>query len=509
MSRRPFLLGVDQGTSGSRAIILDDEGGLRGYAYRSLPRLHPRPDWVEQDPDIVAAGVAQTIAEAMAMAGCHPGEIAAVGLASQRNTDFVWDAGTGRPLAHAITWQDMRTLPLMDEFAAWPGAADARYRLGYPVAPYMASLHLAWRLRHDAAVRAAAQDGRLRVGQSAAWLIQALGRPNGHRLDRSLAQATGLYDLRADRYWAPWLEWVGVPASALPAASPTLADYGHLTVRDASGREAAVPVRAMIGDQQAALFGHDCRHIGDADCTHGTASYVKIFVGHEAPALDQMDTLYAWDLGEGQTHCLEAQTTVTGAVIRWLREQMHLFDSYPEMDRLAASVPDAGGVLFVPAFTGLNVPVNDRRARGVILGLSLGTTTAHLSRAMLEAIAHQLRAILETVAAETGLRPAQLLVGGGVAASDIACQIQADLLGLPVLRPAFTETTARAAALLAGLGAGTWTAAALPPLPGGHVAFSPALPAARRDADYARWQEGVALAQRWGEHEVPATVPEN
>jgi glycerol kinase len=495
---KPYVLGIDQGTSGSRALIVDRDGGVRGYAYQPVARLHPLPDRVEQEPAAVAAGVEEVIAGALEAAGCVPDEIAAVGIASQRNTDFAWDAASGRPLANAITWQDLRTLPLLDELKTWPRAPEARYRLGYAPGPYMTALHLAWRMRHEPAIRAAAEDGSLRLGLSSAWLINALGRPSGHCMDTSLVQAMGLYDFRSGDYWSEWLEWLGVPRAALPAATPTIHDFGTLRLADRQGRAADVPIRAMIGDQQAALFGHDCRVSGRAECTQGTATFVKVFAGAEAPCQEIIDVFYAWDTGQGQTYCLEAPTTVVGAAIRWMQE-LRLFDEYAELDKFASAVVDSGGVMFVPAFTGLNAPYNDPQTRGTILGMTLGTGRGHIIRAFLESIGYQIRAILETIERHDGTVVGELLVGGGVTASDIACQIQANLTGIPILRPTFTETTAYAAALLAGLGCGTWPdEASLPPAPGTRTVFEPRGEPGERDAGYARWQDAVRLAREWG-----------
>lgn len=498
MTVAPFVLGIDQGTSGSRAVVMDQEGSVRGYAYRPLPRAYPQPGWVEQDPWAVATTVAEAMAEAVAQAGCRSSEIAACSIACQRNTDFVWDAASGRPLANAITWQDLRTLPLMAELDRWELAAERRYRLGYYPGPYSSALHLAWRMANEPAVAAAAREGTLRIGLSAAWLLTALGRPAGHCMDHSLVQALGLYDFRSRRYWPEWLERLGVPAYALPEAQPTLHPFGTLQLVDRYGRTADVPVLATIGDQQAALFGYGCHRAGEAECTHGTATFVDVFVGDHPPEQARVNVYFAWDLGDGPAYCLEADATVTGAAVRWMREGLRLFDRDEELEQLAASVPDSGGVVFVPAFTGLNVPYNDHSARGTLLGLTLGTTRGHIARAFLEALGFQVRAILETIAAETGLRVDRLYLGGGLSASDLACQVQADLLGIPTVRPGVTETTARGAALLAGLAAGLWRRLEdLPPLPGPLTVFDPRLSAEARDAAYARWQRAVARAQRW------------
>lgn len=525
---KPYLLGIDQGTSGSRALILDDQGQVRGYGYRALARLYPQSGWVEQDPDAVVAGAVEAIADALDSAGCRPDEIAACGIACQRNTDFIWDAHTRRPVANAVTWQDLRTMPLLPELAAWPQADLRRQRLGYFPGPYSSSLHLAWRMRHDPAVAAAVRNGQTRIGFSAAWLLAAIGQPAGHAMDYSLVQATGLYDFRAEHYWNEWLELLGIPPAPLPQAVPTTHNFGTLDLT-AAGGTAAVPVMAMSGDQQSALFGYDCRRPGDAECTLGTASFVNVCLGSRAPESDKVNIYFAWSLpttadrrrttddnqtttGVDQskiqnlkskivhTYCLEAETAATGSAIRWMHEHVRFIDHYTELGPLAASVPDSAGVVFVPAFTGLFVPYNDPTARGTILGMTLGSTRAHIVRAFVEALAFQVRAILETIEAETGLRVEQLKLGGGVSSSSELCQILADQLGLPLIRPSFAETTARAAALLAGLSAGVWpTLSDLPPIPGDYTTFEPRLSADQRNTAYSRWQRAIERAQGWSE----------
>ncbi len=498
MPNPSYVVGIDQGTSGSRALVLDREGQVRGYGYRPLVRLYPEPGRVEQDPFTVAATVSDAIAEALGRANITPADVAAVGIASQRNTDFAWDSQTGHPVGHAITWQDLRTVDLVGELSAWPQASHWRERLGYFPGPWSSAMHLAWRMRYDPPFADAAHAGRLRVGPSAEWLLVALGEARSHAADLSLVQQMGMYDFRAHGYWDEWLACLGVPRTILPDAAPTVHDYGVLRLTGVDGREVAVPALAMIGDQQAALYGYDCRRAGDAECTHGTATFVDVCTGSHAPQQERINIYYAWQMGGGITYCMEADATVTGAAIRWMRESARLFDRDEEVGLLAASVPDAGGVVFVPAFTGLNVPYNDHNARGTILGLTLGSHRGHIVRAFLEALGYQVRAILETIAAQAGIHVSQLYLGGGVSASDLACQIQADMLGIPTVRPAFTETTARAAALLAGIGAGIWSADALPPLPSAVTVFEPRLSADERDAGYARWQRAVETVRAWG-----------
>lgn len=498
MPAQAYLLGIDQGTSGSRALILDRDGQVCGYGYWPLPCLYPQAGWVEQHPDAVVTGVCEAITAAIGQAGCRPSDIAACGIAGQRNTDFVWDARTRRPVANAITWQDLRTGPLLAELKTWEHAAERRRRLGYFPGAWSSAMHLAWRLRHQPETIAAARAGTLRIGFSANWLLESLGQPVGHLLDVGLVQQMGLFDFRAYRYWTEWLDLLNIPLEALPQPVPTLHNFGTLRLTGPAGEGADVPVRAVIGNEQAALFGHHCHQPGEAECTHGTASFVDVFVGDYAPVQEKLNVYFAWHLGDQPTYCLEADTTVSGAAIRWMKEQARLFDRDEEVGPLAASVSDSAGVVFVPAFTGLNVPYNDPTARGTILGLTLDSTRAHIVRAFLESLGYQVRAILETIQAETGLRIEQLSMGGGIAKSDEACQIQADLLGISIVRPAFTETAARAAALLAGLGTGWWSnLEELPPLPGQPTIFEPQFSRDQRDAGYATWQQAIQLARGW------------
>lgn len=493
MSTETFLLGIDQGTSGSRALVLDSQGAVRGYGYRPLPRLFPHPDWVEQDPAQVVATVVQALDEALTRAKIEPGEIAACGIACQRNTEFIWNARTGEPFSNAITWQDLRTMPLMREFDEWEHAHTARHHLGYAPGPYSSAMHLKWRIRNDAAFQRAARDNTIRIGLSAEWLVTALGKMNAHVMDASLVQAMGMYNFRAQEYWREWLAWLDMPEAPLPRATSSVHEFGALNLRGAE-----IPVRAMIGDQQGALFGYDCHSPGNAECTHGTASFVDVFVGEQAPNSATMNCYFARMLDHKPAYCLEADTTVTGAAIRWMRESIHLFPDDAELDALAASVSNAGGVVFVPAFTGLNVPYNDSDARATLFGMTLGTTRAHIAHAFFQAIGFQLRGILNTIERESGVRTASLYVGGGISASDIGCQLQANLLGIPIVRPKFAQTTARAAALLAGLGAGVWqNVEALPRLQTENQIFEPRCSQDERDTAFARWEQAVRAVREW------------
>jgi glycerol kinase len=493
-------MGIDQGGSGSRAMLLDADGQVAGYGYQAVGRLYPRAGWVEQEPLAIAESVRLAVAEALAQAGCASGEVLACGITSHRDTVFAWDAETGDPIGNAITWQDLRTVPLVAEADGWSRAAERRERLGHFPGAYSSAMHLAWRMRHDQAFRQAAGAGRLRCSLAAGWLVQALGAPRGHALDFSLMQGMTVFDFRRKQLWDEWIDYLELPRAALPQPEPTLHHFGDLHITDSGGGHASVPVLAMISDQQAALFGYDCRSPGQAACTHGTASFINVCAGASVPPPCRAKIYLAWQLDDVTTYSLEADTTVSGAVVRWMQEQMGWLRRPSDLGELALSVPDAGGVVFVPAFTGLGVPSEDRTARGTLLGMTLDTTPAHIARAFLEALGYQVRDILTMIAEESGLKVERLHVGGGVSASDAACQLQADVLGIPLVRAQNAETSVRAAALLAGLGANIWqNEAELPPLPGPETVFEPRRDDASRDAGMITWKRAVERAGNWAQ----------
>ncbi|PDW01840.1 FGGY family carbohydrate kinase [Candidatus Viridilinea mediisalina] len=488
-----LILGIDQGSSGSRAVLLDQAGQVRGYGYRPLARLYPQPGWVEQRPAAVAHSVAAAIDEALGRAGCAPRNVVACGLTSQRDTTFAWDRHSGRALGNAITWQDLRTLPLVEEAERWCYAAERRERLGQFPGASCSAMHMAWRMRHDPAFQKAALAGTLHVSLAAGWVVQALGLPAEHALDGSLLQAMTIFDPRRRALWDTWIDYLGLPRTALPHARPTLHPFGRLRVGDT-----CVPVTAMLSDQQAALFGYACHQVGQAAATHGIASFINVVVGPNAPPQGICKTCLAWELEQCPTYSLEADMTVTGAAVRWLT-QMRLIRRASDLDALAGAVKSSEGVVFVPAFTGLGVPSEDRGARGSIMGMSLGTTSAHIARAFLEAIGCQLREILDTMEREAGIKIEELRVGGGLANSDLACQLQADVAGVRLVRVREPEMSARGAALLAGLGCGFWASpAALPPLLNGSERhFEPRLAPGPRAALLERWACAVERARGW------------
>lgn len=497
MSER-FVLGIDQGSSGSRAVVMDSAGQAIGYGYEPVARVYPQPGWVEQEPRAIAESVRVAAETALARAGCAVGDVVGCGITSQRDTVFAWGATTGAPIGNAITWQDLRTIPLVAEVDAWPLAGERRERLGQFPGPYSSAMHIAWRMRHDPAFRAAAEAGSLRMSLAAGWIVQALGRLNENALDYSLMQAMTVFDYKRKTLWEEWIDALNIPRAALPRPVPTLHDFGEIVLTDGSGQRGVIAVRAMITDQQGSVFGYDCRTPGQAVCTHGTASFVHVVAGATPPRQGVSKVYLAWELDGAPTYAIEADTTVTGAAIRWMQEQMGFITRPAELGPLALSVPDSAGVVFVPAFTGLGVPYEDRSARGTILGMTLDTSSAHIARAFLESLGYQVHDILSTISREANVQIDQLYVGGGVSASDVACQIQADVLGIPVVRASNAETSVRGVGLLAGLGAGLWANVdALPALGGEETTFTPAWSDQQRARKLGAWKQAIERARLW------------
>ncbi len=491
MAKR-YILAIDQGGSGSRAVIYDEAGQVCGYGYRPVGRVYPQPGWVEQRPTAIARSVAEAISEALSRAGLRGADLLACGITSQRDTAFAWHARSGKPIGNAITWQDLRTAPMVAALDATPLGPQRRARLGQFPGPYASAMHMAWRMQHDPAFRRAAERGVLRVSLAAGWIVQALGCPAEHALDHSLLQAMTVYDPRRRALWEEWIAALNIPRAALPIARPTIHHFGELRIDGAT-----VPVLAMITDQQAALFGYDCRAPGQAVATHGTASFVNAVAGAIPPAQGICKTYLAWEIAGVPTYALEADMTVTGAAANWLRE-LGLVRRVTDLDRLAGSVVDSGGVVFVPALNGLGVPDEDRSARGALFGLAMGVKAGHIARAFYEAIGFQLADILNTMRAEAGLTINELRVGGGLAASNLACQLQADLSGVTLTRARDTETTARGVALLAGIGAGVWSIDRLPALVDEQAQrFLPRLNADERAARHAQWRKAVERSRGW------------
>jgi len=496
------ILALDQGTTGSTALVVDAEGAVRGRGYRELPQYFPQPGWVEHDPEEIWRTQLGAAEAALAAARIAPREVAAIGITNQRETTLLWERATGRPVHRAIVWQCRRSAPLCERMRADGLEPLVRARTGLVCDAYFSGTKIAWLLDADPALRPRAARGELAFGTVDAWLLWKLTGGRVHATDPSNAARTLCFDIgRLD--WDPELAgYLRIPREVFPAVHPSAGRFGETV--DLGVLPAGIPVTGIAGDQQAALFGQGALAPGDAKNTYGTGCFLLLHTG-TTPVYSTRGllTTVAWSLPAARgapevTYALEGAIFVAGAAVQWLRDGLGLIRTAAESEALAAGVPDTGGVYLVPAFVGLGAPYWDMYARGALVGLTRGTTRAHVVRAALEAIAYQTCDVLDAMAAEAGRRPAELRVDGGATENDFLCQFQADLLGLPVLRPAVRETTALGAAYLAGLGAGLWpSAAALRDLWRLDRAFEPRMPPAERERLYAGWQRAVARARDW------------
>ena len=449
------LLTIDAGTTGVRAMLVAEDGTVRARGYREFPQSFPQPGWVEHDPDDWWTALGAATAEALTAGGIGATDVAAIGITNQRETTVVWDRATLRPVHPAIVWQDRRTAPICEQLREEGWDERVRSRTGLVIDPYFSATKLAWILDHVEGAREAATAGRLAFGTVDSYLIARMTAGERHVTDRTNASRSMAFDIHRLEWDGEILERLGIPASMLPDVVPSVAEFG--VTGPGTFLDAPVPIRGVAGDQQASLFGQACTAPGATKNTYGTGSFVLMHTGARpvSSAGGLLSTLAA-SAGASPEYALEGAVFVTGAAIQWLRDGLGLLGAAAEAAPLAESVPDAAGVVFVPALTGLGAPWWDPYARGTIVGLTRGTTRAHLVRATVEAIAHQSADVIDLMRNETRLDLAELRVDGGAAAMDVLLQVQADLLGVPVRRALVRETTALGAAYLAGLGVGTW-----------------------------------------------------
>ena len=494
------VVAIDQGTTGTRCILFDHEGRPRASAYAEHRQYTPRPGWVEHDPDEIWAATARVVAGALAQASAPPPQLAALGVTNQRETVVVWNRRDGRPIYPAIVWQDTRTREACDALIRDGAAETITARTGLPVATYFSATRLAWLLEHVPGARSHAERGDLCAGTIDSWLIWWLtGGPDGgvHVTDVTNASRTMLMNLEARAWDRELLALFRIPPAMLPEIRPSSARYG--ATRPDGPLGAAVPVCAALGDQQAALVGQACFHPGNAKNTYGTGCFLLQHSGSEPvrSAAGLVSTV-AYAFSTGTAYALEGSIAVAGAAVQWLRDGLGLIHAADETAALAASVPDTGGVYFVPAFSGLFAPYWDMTARGAIVGLTRYVTRAHLVRATLEAICYQTRDVVDAMERDTGLRLAALRVDGGASRNDVLMQLQADLLGVPVVRSSVAETTALGAAYAAGLAQGVWESlGAIERHWAAERTFGPRMAAAERDERYAGWRRAVERARGW------------
>ncbi len=485
------ILAIDQGTTGTTALVLADDGTPLGRGYVPIRQHFPEPGWVEHDAEELFRSAVEAGREALAQAGVRP---AALGLTNQRETVVLWDRRTLAPVAHAIVWQDRRTAARCRELRDAGHEAAVRARTGIVLDPYFSATKLEWLLR-DPVLRRRAGRGELAAGTVDAWLVARLTDGRVHATDPTNASRTLLYDLDA-RDWADdLLGLFGVPREILPALVPSCGVVGE------AGRAyfgAGVPIAGLAGDQQAALFGQACTRPGQSKNTYGTGAFLLVQAGERRPgAVPGVLTTAACGPGGAPAYALEGSVFIAGAAVQWLRDGLGLIASAEETEALARGVPDTGGVHFVPAFVGLGTPHWEPDARGTITGLTRGTTRGHLARAALEAMAFATADLLGAMAAGAGLHVPALRVDGGAAANDWLMQFQADVLDLPIERPALVETTALGAGFLAGIGVGTWREPDEVLGQVGGVRFEPGIGAEERARLRAGWARAVATALHW------------
>ena len=496
-----LVLSIDAGTTGVRALLVDERGAVRAHAYREFAQRFPRPGWVEHDPEDWWRATEDSARDALATAGASARDLASLGITNQRETTVLWDRATLRPVHPAIVWQDRRTSGRCRQLREAGHEGLVRERTGLVLDPYFSGTKLAWLLANVEGAAGAAAAGRLAFGTVDAYLVARMTGGRVHATDRTNASRTLLFDIRRMAWDADLLALLGVPAAVLPEVVPSAHVVG--TTDPDAFLGAAVPIAGIAGDQQASLFGQACFAPGDAKSTYGTGAFVLLHTGAEAPASSHgLLTTVACSAGAEPAYALEGSVFVAGAAIQWLRDGLGLIARADEAGPLAASVPDAGGVFFVPALTGLGAPWWDPHARGTIVGLTRGTTRAHIVRAAVEAIAHQTRDVVDAMRADAALPISVLRADGGASAMDLLLQLQADLLGTPVERSAVADTTAMGAAHLAGLATGIWgSTGELATLWASDRRFEPG-DVATAGARHAAWRRAVERALGWADEDA-------
>jgi glycerol kinase len=493
-----FILALDQGTTSSRALVFDHDGTVRGVAQKEFRQIFPAPGLVEHDAEEIWASQLGVTVEAIARAGVTAADIAAIGITNQRETTVVWDRNTGKPIHNAIVWQDRRTAGECDLLRAQGHEPIFRARTGLLLDPYFSGTKLAWLLDHVPGARARAEAGELAFGTIDSWLVWNLTNGERHLTDASNASRTLMFNIH-DGTWDPQLlALLRIPPAVLPEVVPSSELYGETAARFLASR---VPIAGIAGDQQAALFGQLCDRPGMVKNTYGTGCFMLMHTGDQ-PAVSGRNllTTVACRLGGHTEYALEGSVFVAGAAVQWLRDGLGLIRSSADVEALAASVPDNGGVYLVPAFAGLGAPHWDPYARGALLGITRGTTAGHIARATLESIAFQTADLLEAMEADAGTPLAELRVDGGATANDLLMQFQADLLGVPVVRPQVRETTALGAAYLAGLAIGFWRdRAEIGELWQAERTYTPAMEQGRAAELRSRWRRAVERSKGWAQ----------
>jgi glycerol kinase len=493
-----FILALDQGTTSSRALVFDHDGTVRGVAQKEFRQIFPAPGLVEHDAAEIWASQLGVAVEAIARAGVTAADIAAIGITNQRETTVVWERSTGKPIHHAIVWQDRRTAGECDLLRAQGHEPTFRARTGLLLDPYFSGTKLAWLLDHVPGARARAEAGELAFGTIDSWLVWNLTNGEHHLTDASNASRTLMFNIHNGTWDPQLLALLRIPPAVLPEVVPSSELYGETAARFLASR---VPIAGIAGDQQAALFGQLCDRPGMVKNTYGTGCFMLMHTGYQ-PAVSGRNllTTVACRLGGHSEYALEGSVFVAGAAVQWLRDGLGLIRSSADVEALSASVPDNGGVYLVPAFAGLGAPHWDPYARGALLGITRGTTAGHIARATLESIAFQTADLLEAMEADAGTPLAELRVDGGATANDLLMQFQADLLGVPVVRPQVRETTALGAAYLAGLAIGFWRdRGEIGELWQAERTYTPAMEQGRAAELRSRWRRAVERSKGWAQ----------
>lgn len=500
-SEKKYVLSFDQGTTSSRAILFDHAGQIVGTAQQEFTQFYPKPGWVEHDPMEIwgtQSGVARQVIE---RSGVETNDIAAIGITNQRETTIVWDRETGRPVYNAIVWQDRRTAGICDQLTRDGWEDYIRESTGLVIDAYFAGTKVKWILDNVEGAREKADQGKLLFGTVDTWLLWNLTRGGVHVTDYSNASRTLMYNIKKLEWDHRLLEALGVPESMLPEVRPSSQVYGRTHERSFGG--AQIPIAGIAGDQQAALFGQACFDHGMAKNTYGTGSFVLMNTGSTPISSETgLLTTMAWGIGDRVEYALEGAIFVTGAAIQWLRDELHVITDAADTEYFASKVSDTNGVYVVPAFAGLGAPYWDMYARGAIVGLTRGANRNHIIRATLEGLAYQTRDVLECMEQDSGIETKELKVDGGASANNFLMQFQADILGVPVLRPTIIETTARGSAYLAGLAVGFWEDKK--DITANYEidrTFEPQLGEERREELYRGWKRAVEKAKDWEEPE--------
>ena len=492
-----YILALDQGTTSSRAVILNHVAQVVAMEQMEFAQLYPQSGWVEHDPMAIWRTQIACARAALRKAGVAPSEISSVGVTNQRETTIIWDRKTGEPVAPAIVWQDRRTAPFCLALQQKGLEVVVSEKTGLRIDPYFSATKIRWILDHVPGLRARAEKGELAFGTVDTWLVWNLTGGRVHVTDISNASRTMLCNLRTGQWDDELLDIFGIPAALLPEIVPSSCTVGRT---DAAVFGAEVPISGIAGDQQAATFGQACFETGCAKNTYGTGGFLLMNVGSEPrSSMHRLIGTAAWQLENSRTqYALEGSVFIAGAVVQWLRDGLQFFNSAEEIETLAMSVPDNGGVYLVPAFVGLGAPHWDSEARGLMIGLTRGTTRAHVARAALEGVAFQCAEVLEAMQLDAHTTLRELRVDGGASRNNLLMQFQADISGVPVIRPAITETTALGAAFLAGLAVGVWDSCdEISSLWRVDRVFEPAMSADQKDYLMNQWIRAVGRARNW------------